>query len=830
MITLHTFAAGVLLLASAVLQGTPAAAGPVVIDPGVRERSLGSSLEFLEDRGRRLDIHAVSSREMSSSFVPSREEYPGFGLTRSAYWARFTVVNRTDRDLSWYLELAYPHTDHILVYRLDERGALVSTRRGGDTMSFGLRPIRYMNFVYPYMEKKRSSHTYYVRFETTGAMNFFLTMWNPAVFNEHMVRMEIILAVYYGAMLVMLIYNLFIFFSTWDRSYLYYVFYCLSFIVFQLNLNGLSSQYLWPSYPWWTNHSLPFWIMLCLLFAVQFFRYFLESGASVPKIDRFLKMAAIFFIVAAPASILVDYTMMVYLVIALTFITAVFLYAVSVRILLLGNRSARIYIITWATFWACTVIYALKIFSILPDTAVTRWMLQISSLVQVVLLSLGLADKINSIKERYEELNLSLESKVRERTSDLDTALKIMEKKEKDIQVEFELAGNIQQGILPATPFYYEGISVVSHYQSMGRVGGDFFDIFQLKGGYIGVLIADASGHGMPAAFITALAKISFSEAIQKHLFPADILRHVNNDLIKAIKTDDFVTGFLLVIGPGYDVFYSNASHQMALVLRSGTGAVESWDTNGFLMGTMQDANRMYEDGQDHLEYGDRVLMYTDGVINAVDNGGKNFGEGSLRRLLADTRDISLERARDHIVEELRNFIGSATPVDDMSLVMVEIDPAYRQLVEYREQGFRLMWRRQYSEAVALLEKALAINPNDETSHLYIGECYLKDGEFLLAVEHLQHYLLKNEVDANVWYNLGRSQYCLGEFVSALKSSTMAISLRNNFVDAMILSGQCLKKKGDPEGARKLWERVLVIDSKNEIVSRELRIIDNEKA
>ncbi len=661
-------------------------------------------------------------------------------------------------------------------------------------------------------------------------MNLFLAMWSPAVFSDIVVRTEIILAACYGAMMVMIVYNLFIFFSTRDLGYLYYVMYCLSLVVLTLGLSGQAFQDLRSSCPWWAGRGVPFWIMLCLLFAIQFFRYFLDSAGYTPAIDHILRYAALSLVVAAPVSVLGDYTVMLALAIALAVLIAIFLCAVSVRILLMGNRAARIYIIAWAVFWACAVVYALKIFSILSETPATRWMLQISSLIQMVLLSLGLADKINTIKKRYEELNLSLESKVRDRTRELDSALRIMEKKESDIKVEFELAGNIQQGILPETPFYHEGIAVVAYYQSMGRVGGDFYDIFQLKGGYIGVLIADASGHGMPAAFITALAKISFSEAIQKYLFPADIFRQVNNDLIKAIKTDDFVTGFLLVIGPGYDVFYCNASHQMAMVLRSATGAIESWDTKGFFMGSIQEADRMYEDGQGHLEYGDRVLMYTDGIINACGPGGELFGEEQLAGLMAETRGLSLEPARDRIVENLKEFIGGTPQIDDMSLVMVEIDPAYRELVEYREQGFRLMWRRQYSEAVALLEKALAINPNDETSHLYIGECYLKDGEFQRAVDHLRHYLLKNEVDANVWHNLGRAQYCLGDFGGSLKSSAKAISLRNNFVDAMILSGQCLKKKGDREGARKLWERVLVIDAKNEIASRELRMINGEKS
>ncbi len=811
-----------------VLLPRAASAGmPVVLDDDLAEINLGRRIEILEDTGGKWSIQDVSGGELSRSFMQSQDDYPVYGFTSSVYWARFTVENRSDADIAWYLELDHPQMERINLYLVGKGRRLMEERASGDILPFSSREVPFVNAVFSITEPAASSRTCYVRCQTKGSMDLFLTIWSPAAFRDHASRMDVIFAIYYGAMLVMVIYNLFLFLSLRDRSYLYYVLYCLAFVLFQLCMNGLAFQYLWPDFPWWAKHSIPFWVLLSAVFAVQFLRYFLDTMHYVPVIDRGLKISLFVFAALIPASFFTDYTGTIIVLIVMIMIMAIALYVIAVKVLMLGNRAARMYIITWAAFWVGTFVYSLKLFGIIPDHFVTRWMLQISSLVQVILLSLALADKITFMTEKMETANENLEGKVKERTRELNRALLLMERKDNEIQREFDLAGDIQHGLLPETPFYHEGIKVVAYYKSMGKVGGDFYDIFQMKGGYLGILVADASGHGMPAAFITALAKISFAEAIQTSLFPADIFRHVNNELVKAIKTDDFVTAFFAVISPARDIFYCNASHQMALVLRKDTLMIENWDTNGLFMGYSLDSNGMYEDGQNLLEYGDRIMLYTDGIVNAVNRDGVPFGERRLERLFTDTAPLPLEEARDRIVRECQEFVNGAPQADDKTLVLIEIDPAYRDLVEYRDKAFKLMWHQHYEDAIPLLSRALAINSKDEQSHLFIGECYLKAGDYPRAVEHLELYLENNEFDANVWYNLAWAHYCMDDFSGTIKYSSRASSLKGNFIDAMMLTGLSLKKTGEMKEARKIFEKILAIDPDNDMAELELRDTGN---
>ncbi len=804
------------------ISGATVYAGPVLLDENLTRINLSRHLEFFEDRGGKLTVEEVSSPDISGDFFTTDSQYPAFGYTDSAYWVRFRVTNTLSREYPWYLEFTYPSIDEVYLRVLDARGNVVLQKKGGDNFAFSERDLDYRKTVFSITEPADSTRWYYIQVKSTSSMNLFMYMWSPDELISAINFEQLALGVYYGAIIVMLLYNLFLFFSLRDNSFFYYVLFYLAFFFFQFSYNGLSFQYLWPNNPWWGNYSIPLFIFICIIFLIVFSISFLELKTYMPRTKNFLWVYMAVAAASIPSVFLGRYYFVIHYSILLTVVAIIVLFVISVVMLVKGYRPARFYIIAWSAFWVGSIMLALHYFNLIPVSGIILWGQQIASFMVLFLLALALADRINYMKNELEDLNINLENMVEDRTRELNDALITMEKKDRDIQIEFELAGNIQQGILPSTPFYYEGIKVEAFYQSMGKVGGDFYDIFSMKGGYLGVLIADASGHGMPAAFITALAKISFDEAIQRSLFPSDIFKQVNNELIETIKTDDFVTAFFIVISPTYEVFYSNASHQRALVLRKQDHRIDEWDTNGLFMGSMSMANGMYEDGQDQLSYGDRVLLYTDGITESKNIHDRKFGEVRLKELFLETASLSLAEAKDEIESAWKSFTREAEQVDDIAVVIVEIDPAYSMLIEYRDRGFSLLWQRKYAEAIAELTRALAINEKDERSHLYIGECYLKNGDYLKSIHHLKRFLVNNEVDANVWYHLALAHFNLGEFDSANNTARRASQLRNDFVDALVICGLSLKRLERSEEAGKIWRRVLEIDSNNEIARLEL--------
>ncbi len=204
---------------------------------------------------------------------------------------------------------------------------------------------------------------------------------------------------YYGLMLIMVVYNLFIFVSSRDTSYIFYSLFITSFILLQMCLNGYAFQYLWPNSIWWANNSLPFFISFIFVSVGLFFTSYLNVKKTSITYYRIL-----LFIVIIPGSILslanlmIPYAVAIKVATVFAGIMTVFLYSMAIVFAFKGSRPAVFVIIAFGGIVLGILMYILKTYGVLPVNFFTQWSIQIGSSLVVVLLSLGLADKINMMR------------------------------------------------------------------------------------------------------------------------------------------------------------------------------------------------------------------------------------------------------------------------------------------------------------------------------------------------------------------------------------------------------------------------------------------------
>jgi two-component system, sensor histidine kinase LadS len=284
----HMMIVVVLLLLSLVRAARLMAAEPIILVPELQRLSLGTRMDILEDTRKQWTIHDIVSEQVAVLFTPSRTDAPAFGFTSSAYWVRFSVVNPSDREIPWYLEIAYPPMDRIDLY-ISVQPDQLQHRIFGDLLPFNARDVKFRTFVVLLQTAPRSQQHYYLRFETAGALNLPLMILSPSALSEKINNEQLSLGIFHGAILVMLIYNLFIFLSVRDVSYLFYVLFNSAWVLAMLTLNGLAFQYLWPQMVWWANKSLLFFFCLAFVFGAQFSRAFLDTGNNTPIYDRILR-------------------------------------------------------------------------------------------------------------------------------------------------------------------------------------------------------------------------------------------------------------------------------------------------------------------------------------------------------------------------------------------------------------------------------------------------------------------------------------------------------------------------------------------------------------
>jgi adenylate cyclase len=215
-------------------------------------------------------------------------------------------------------------------------------------------------------------------------------------------------------MIAMALYNLFIFASIRDRSYLYYILFVAGFLLFMFTLNGLAFQYLWPNWIWWGNNSLPFFIGFSSIWGLMFGRKYLRISSSMPIFYRIFNALIIIAIAASLFSLLVDYALAIRITTLLSILGSAVAIAAGVVQTARRFRPAYYYILAWFTLLVGMILFALKTFGILPANFLTNWSMQIGSALEVVLLSFGLADRINILQNEKQQAQIEiLESRQR---------------------------------------------------------------------------------------------------------------------------------------------------------------------------------------------------------------------------------------------------------------------------------------------------------------------------------------------------------------------------------------------------------------------------------
>lgn len=376
------------------------AIGPAILDRNTGEMRLGTHLEIFEDHSGRHTIDTVSSGESDRLFVPSHAVVPAFGFTRSTVWLRFSVDNKNLDAGAYYLEIQNPILDEVDFY-IPEKGGF-SFKRAGDHTLFSSREIKYRTIVLP-VTIPPGARTYYVRVHTSSYMNLPLTLWTPAAFFDHASRELPLLWMFYGLMLIMAVYNCFIYFSSRDISYLYYSLFILSFVLFHLAYNGFAGQYLWEDFVWWTDVSIPVFLAMVAASFIMFSRSFLNTVLYYPVLDRILLGNSILFALIMILTPVIDYQLAVKVLNGLCLIFLPILMIAGILSLRRGSREAIFYILAWTVFIIGTMLHILKNFGVLPETFITTWSQQFGAVLQAMLLSLGLADRINTMRKQIAE-------------------------------------------------------------------------------------------------------------------------------------------------------------------------------------------------------------------------------------------------------------------------------------------------------------------------------------------------------------------------------------------------------------------------------------------
>lgn len=236
---------------------------------------------------------------------------------------------------------------------------------------------------------------------------------------------------------------------------------------------------------------------------------------------------------------------------------------------------------------------------------------------------------------------------------------------------ELELAQDIQRKLLPMEPPRFAGYEIAYRWRSAREVGGDFFDFVPLEAARLGLVVADVSDKGIPAALYMMFARTMLRAVAFSGREPAAVLARTN-DLILADSTSDmFITAYYSVLDiEAHTLTYASAGHNLALYAPSGARAAVPMITGGIALGIVAEAE--IEQKSLVLAPGDVILFYTDGALDTLNAAGEEFGEARLAATLCRHQSDSAETIAEAIDAAVQAFAGDAAQYDDFTLMLVK--------------------------------------------------------------------------------------------------------------------------------------------------------------
>lgn len=407
----------------------PAQANPLLLTDG-DSQSLNASVRYLEDPQGHQTIDSL--REKDLPWQTQGDSVFNKGYSASIWWLSLSVRNGFAEPATRYLELSYAVLDYVDIFVFAD-GQLLQRHELGDLYPFSRRPIENRFFVVPLTWEAGQTLDIYYRIKTSTSVQAPLTLWQREAFERLQNSSNIAQGLYYGAMVVIAVYNLLIFLVLWERSYLFYVLFVLALPLFMASISGHAYHYLWPHSVVWNDHAIPFFLGLAFASSALFARRFLQVKEWSAWLHKGLTLVAAFAGGCVAMSFVVPYYVSIQLLVPLGLFACVFEMAVGLMAWYKGVPNARYYVVAWLMFLLGGVMLALNKLNVLPTNFFTEYAVQFGSVLEAVLLSFAMAERINvERKLRFEaqteallvtkRLNEELEQRVQERTQALEVA------------------------------------------------------------------------------------------------------------------------------------------------------------------------------------------------------------------------------------------------------------------------------------------------------------------------------------------------------------------------------------------------------------------------
>lgn len=683
--------------------------------------SLARYAWLLEDKNHELSLETIRNEnaEKKISFTPLKQENANLDFTTSSFWVKFKIINEDSVPKNFLLETARPLTNIVNLYTVKSNGQITASKNG-DEIPFGEREISHRKILFPVQFLPNEELSFYLQLRSDGeVLTLPVRLWHPQPLMKKDYHEQYMFGFYYGILIFVVIINFFFYVALREKSFLYYVLYVFSIAVLQMSLDGLSFQYLWPSNTWWANHVVVISATLTAVFVLFYAKTFLKLKESLPAFNKvfnlFIILCSVIFLLTFTGG--KTYALAFPLTNALSLLSALLVpitIAVSVK---RGNRVSYFFTLAFISLISGAIIFILSNFNLVPVTFFTEHSLKYGSALEIILLSLSMANKYREIQQEKElaqaeslkaameneklirEQNTVLEQKVKERTAEVVKQKEIIEEKNKDITDSINYARGIQQSILPPEHFFKNLLpDSFILYKPRDIVSGDFYWASEVpeKNTFL-FAVCDCTGHGVPGGFVSMVSSNSLSRTVNEQgiIIPAKILDRAalmveqsfsmgnRKDGMDAVMCSlEFTTGELQFAGANNPLYvvrkkengkFHNATNEYIADSENDNYLLFQVDADKQPVGAFE-YRKPFTNHNFRLKNGDSIYLSSDGFRDQFGGPkGKKFMAKNFKQLLLSIQPLTMEDQKAILLKTIDDWMKGFGQNDDICIIGVRI-------------------------------------------------------------------------------------------------------------------------------------------------------------
>jgi len=421
----------------AVMISAPVQAAELYVDSKNNSYSLASGIDYLEDKPGQLEIDAIQHAGSALPWKASKTASPNFGFSNSTYWFRIKLINQNHKPVKLAVAIGNPLLD-IVDYYAFSSGKRLEQFKSGDSRDFLQRSHEHLTFVFPVTVPASQPVLIYIRVSSEGSVQVPLSLWSYDYYHHHEDKRIVIQSLFFGALIFMAGFHLFIYLRTRSASHLFFVLYVISSGLLLAGLAGFGYKFIWQPFTHFQQHHISIFMSLSGIFLSAFIYRFLDLRKAATLTGKLLLSVIATFILLLLLTTSVSYHQMIQFVLLLFFtplITGLYGGIIHWQ----RSDSANAYFTyAWVQFLLFILLVQLAKFGIISHSFLTDDILPWTFMLQVILLSMALTERMSEERRRritaqkqVIELQMAhkerLEDQVQKRTQELQEANRQLE-------------------------------------------------------------------------------------------------------------------------------------------------------------------------------------------------------------------------------------------------------------------------------------------------------------------------------------------------------------------------------------------------------------------